>query len=69
MRDAISRFHLQVFQEELGVVKSTNLKAGGDKIPVTKLNRKGGCTGPTLAALRLGYAIFVIMILLTTYFD
>ncbi|XP_046885938.1 probable E3 ubiquitin-protein ligase HECTD2 [Hypomesus transpacificus] len=30
----------QVFQEELGVVKSTNLKAGGDRIPVTKLNRK-----------------------------
>uniref|UniRef100_A0A8C6LYR0 HECT-type E3 ubiquitin transferase n=1 Tax=Nothobranchius furzeri TaxID=105023 RepID=A0A8C6LYR0_NOTFU len=35
-------FHLtfQVFQEEMGVVKSYNLKAGGDKIPVTKQNRK-----------------------------
>ncbi|KAJ4921946.1 hypothetical protein JOQ06_021717 [Pogonophryne albipinna] len=30
----------QVFQEEMGVVKSHNLKPGGDKIPVTKLNRK-----------------------------
>uniref|UniRef100_A0A673KW44 HECT-type E3 ubiquitin transferase n=1 Tax=Sinocyclocheilus rhinocerous TaxID=307959 RepID=A0A673KW44_9TELE len=30
----------QVFQEELGVVKSYNLKPGGDKIPVTNLNRK-----------------------------
>ncbi|XP_054880707.1 probable E3 ubiquitin-protein ligase HECTD2 [Poeciliopsis prolifica] len=30
----------QVFQEELGVVKSYNLKPGGDKIPVTKQNRK-----------------------------
>uniref|UniRef100_A0A1A8H3E8 HECT-type E3 ubiquitin transferase n=1 Tax=Nothobranchius korthausae TaxID=1143690 RepID=A0A1A8H3E8_9TELE len=35
-------FHLtfQVFQEEMGVVKPYNLKAGGDKIPVTKQNRK-----------------------------
>lgn len=32
---------LQVFQEELGVVKSYNLKPGGDKIPVTNQNRKG----------------------------
>ncbi|XP_028845805.1 probable E3 ubiquitin-protein ligase HECTD2 isoform X2 [Denticeps clupeoides] len=30
----------QVFQEELGVVKSYNLKPGGDKIPVTKVNRR-----------------------------
>ncbi|XP_009304826.1 probable E3 ubiquitin-protein ligase HECTD2 isoform X1 [Danio rerio] len=30
----------QVFQEELGVVKAYNLKPGGDKIPVTNLNRK-----------------------------
>ncbi|XP_034040351.1 probable E3 ubiquitin-protein ligase HECTD2 [Thalassophryne amazonica] len=30
----------QVLQEEMGVVKSYNLKAGGDKIPVTKQNRK-----------------------------
>ncbi|XP_015227294.1 PREDICTED: probable E3 ubiquitin-protein ligase HECTD2 [Cyprinodon variegatus] len=30
----------QVFQEEMGVVKSYNLKPGGDKIPVTKQNRK-----------------------------
>ncbi|KAM8852011.1 putative E3 ubiquitin-protein ligase HECTD2 isoform 1-T1 [Synchiropus picturatus] len=30
----------QVFQEEMGVVRSHNLKPGGDKIPVTKLNRK-----------------------------
>ncbi|KAI9514936.1 putative E3 ubiquitin-protein ligase HTD2, partial [Dissostichus eleginoides] len=30
----------QVFQEEMGVVKSHNLKPGGDKIPVTKPNRK-----------------------------
>ncbi|XP_041922095.1 probable E3 ubiquitin-protein ligase HECTD2 isoform X1 [Alosa sapidissima] len=30
----------QVFQEEMGVVKSYNLKPGGDKIPVTKFNRK-----------------------------
>ncbi|KTG00093.1 hypothetical protein cypCar_00031331 [Cyprinus carpio] len=30
----------QVFQEELGVIKSYNLKPGGDKIPVTNLNRK-----------------------------
>ncbi|KAL2083351.1 hypothetical protein ACEWY4_021124 [Coilia grayii] len=30
----------QIFQEEMGVVKSYNLKPGGDKIPVTKLNRK-----------------------------
>ncbi|XP_026869280.2 probable E3 ubiquitin-protein ligase HECTD2 [Electrophorus electricus] len=30
----------QVFQEELGVVKSYNLKPGGDKIPVTNQNRK-----------------------------
>ncbi|KAA8583475.1 hypothetical protein FQN60_014683, partial [Etheostoma spectabile] len=30
----------QVFQEEMGVVKSHNLKPGGDKIPVTKQNRK-----------------------------
>lgn len=32
---------LQVFQEEMGMVKSYNLKPGGDKIPVTKQNRKG----------------------------
>lgn len=31
----------QVLQEEMGVVKSYNLKPGGDKIPVTKQNRKG----------------------------
>ncbi|XP_028324312.1 probable E3 ubiquitin-protein ligase HECTD2 isoform X2 [Gouania willdenowi] len=30
----------QVSQEEMGVVKSYNLKPGGDKIPVTKHNRK-----------------------------
>uniref|UniRef100_A0A3P8UTU4 HECT-type E3 ubiquitin transferase n=1 Tax=Cynoglossus semilaevis TaxID=244447 RepID=A0A3P8UTU4_CYNSE len=30
----------QVLQEEMGVVKSYNLKPGGDKIPVTKQNRK-----------------------------
>uniref|UniRef100_A0A8B9HCT7 HECT-type E3 ubiquitin transferase n=1 Tax=Astyanax mexicanus TaxID=7994 RepID=A0A8B9HCT7_ASTMX len=30
----------QVFQEELGVVKSYNLKPGGDKIPVTNQNRR-----------------------------
>ncbi|XP_026078575.1 probable E3 ubiquitin-protein ligase HECTD2 isoform X2 [Carassius auratus] len=30
----------QVFQEELGVIKSYNLKPGGDKIPVTNINRK-----------------------------
>uniref|UniRef100_A0A4W5JLM8 HECT-type E3 ubiquitin transferase n=1 Tax=Hucho hucho TaxID=62062 RepID=A0A4W5JLM8_9TELE len=30
----------QVFQEELGVVRSYNLKPGGDKIPVNKQNRK-----------------------------
>lgn len=30
----------QVFQEEMGVVKPHNLKPGGDKIPVTKQNRK-----------------------------
>ncbi|KAM6956864.1 putative E3 ubiquitin-protein ligase HECTD2 [Aplochiton taeniatus] len=30
----------QVFQEEMGVVRSHNLKPGGDKIPVTKQNRK-----------------------------
>ncbi|XP_070834216.1 probable E3 ubiquitin-protein ligase HECTD2 [Chaetodon trifascialis] len=30
----------QVFQEEMGMVKSYNLKPGGDKIPVTKQNRK-----------------------------
>lgn len=35
---------LQVFQEEMGVVKSHNLKPGGDKIPVTKQNRKGEST-------------------------
>lgn len=34
----------QVFQEEMGVVKSYNLKPGGDKIPVTKQNRKGEST-------------------------
>lgn len=35
-------FHpYQVFQEELGVVKSYNLKPGGDKIPVNNQNRKG----------------------------
>ncbi|TKS65526.1 putative E3 ubiquitin-protein ligase HECTD2 [Collichthys lucidus] len=31
----------QVLQEEMGVVKSYNLKPGGDKISVTKQNRKG----------------------------
>lgn len=31
----------QVFQEEMGVVKSYNLKPGGVKIPVTRQNRKG----------------------------
>lgn len=31
----------QVFQEEMGVIKSYNLKPGGDRIPVTKHNRKG----------------------------
>lgn len=36
--------HFQVFQEEMGVVKSYNLKPGGDKIPVTKQNRKGEST-------------------------
>lgn len=36
-----SFYCLQVFQEEMGVVKSYNLKPGGDKIPVTKQNRKG----------------------------
>ncbi|XP_032649043.1 putative E3 ubiquitin-protein ligase HECTD2 [Chelonoidis abingdonii] len=30
----------QVFQEEFGVIKSHNLKPGGDKIPVTAQNRK-----------------------------
>ncbi|XP_063048048.1 probable E3 ubiquitin-protein ligase HECTD2 [Engraulis encrasicolus] len=30
----------QIFQEEMGIVKAYNLKPGGDKIPVTKLNRK-----------------------------
>ncbi|KAJ8365676.1 hypothetical protein SKAU_G00145070 [Synaphobranchus kaupii] len=30
----------QVSQEELGVIKSYNLKPGGDRIPVTKQNRK-----------------------------
>ncbi|KAM5240546.1 putative E3 ubiquitin-protein ligase HECTD2 isoform 3-T3 [Hipposideros larvatus] len=30
----------QVFQEEFGIIKSYNLKPGGDKIPVTKQNRK-----------------------------
>ncbi|XP_028651296.1 probable E3 ubiquitin-protein ligase HECTD2 [Erpetoichthys calabaricus] len=30
----------QVYQEELGVIKSYNLKAGGDRIPVTNQNRK-----------------------------
>uniref|UniRef100_A0A8C4P5N5 HECT-type E3 ubiquitin transferase n=1 Tax=Dromaius novaehollandiae TaxID=8790 RepID=A0A8C4P5N5_DRONO len=30
----------QVFQEEFGVIKSYNLKANGDKIPVTNQNRK-----------------------------
>ncbi|KAK7945016.1 hypothetical protein WMY93_000744 [Mugilogobius chulae] len=30
----------QVFQEEMGVAKAYNLKPGGDKIPVTKHNRK-----------------------------
>lgn len=34
-------FTLQVFQEEMGMIKSYNLKPGGDKIPVTKQNRKG----------------------------
>lgn len=36
---------LQVFQEEMGVVKSYNLKPGGVKIPVTKQNRKGESQG------------------------
>lgn len=31
----------QVFQEEFGVIKSYNLKPGGDKIPVTNQNRRG----------------------------
>lgn len=31
----------QVFQEEFGIIKSYNLKAGGDKIPVNNQNRKG----------------------------
>ena len=31
----------QVFQEEFGIIKSYNLKPGGDKIPVTNQNRKG----------------------------
>lgn len=31
----------QVFQEEMGVAKSYNLKPGGDRIPVTKQNRRG----------------------------
>nr|BAC26510.1 unnamed protein product [Mus musculus] len=30
----------QVFQEEFGVIKSYNLKPGGDKIPVTNQNRR-----------------------------
>ncbi|XP_070608459.1 probable E3 ubiquitin-protein ligase HECTD2 isoform X2 [Erythrolamprus reginae] len=30
----------QVFQEEFGVIKSYDLKSGGDKIPVTNENRK-----------------------------
>ncbi|XP_063048833.1 probable E3 ubiquitin-protein ligase HECTD2, partial [Engraulis encrasicolus] len=30
----------QVFQEEMGVIKSYNLKPGGDKIPLTNHNRK-----------------------------
>ncbi|XP_053292088.1 probable E3 ubiquitin-protein ligase HECTD2 isoform X1 [Pleuronectes platessa] len=30
----------QVFQEEMGVVRSYNLKPGGDRIPVTRQNRK-----------------------------
>uniref|UniRef100_A0A8C9W777 HECT-type E3 ubiquitin transferase n=2 Tax=Scleropages formosus TaxID=113540 RepID=A0A8C9W777_SCLFO len=30
----------QVFQEELGIIKSYNLRPGGDKIPVTNQNRK-----------------------------
>ncbi|XP_076154126.1 putative E3 ubiquitin-protein ligase HECTD2 [Alosa pseudoharengus] len=30
----------QVFQEEMGVIKAYNLKPGGDKIPVTNVNRK-----------------------------
>ncbi|EPY82006.1 Itchy E3 ubiquitin protein ligase isoform 4-like protein [Camelus ferus] len=29
-----------VFQEEFGIIKSYNLKPGGDKIPVTNQNRK-----------------------------
>lgn len=40
-RDQCICSSLQVFQEELGVVKSYNLKPGGDKIPVTNQNRKG----------------------------
>uniref|UniRef100_A0A8C2PGT6 Probable E3 ubiquitin-protein ligase HECTD2 n=1 Tax=Capra hircus TaxID=9925 RepID=A0A8C2PGT6_CAPHI len=34
----------QVFQEEFGIIKSYNLKPGGDKIPVTNQNRKGNCS-------------------------
>ncbi|KAM9809463.1 putative E3 ubiquitin-protein ligase HECTD2 isoform 6-T6 [Syngnathus typhle] len=36
---------MPVSQEELGVVKLYNLKPGGDKIPVTKHNRKAASSG------------------------
>lgn len=32
---------LQLLQEEMGVIKCYNLKPGGDKILVTRQNRKG----------------------------
>uniref|UniRef100_A0A3B3ZTD6 HECT-type E3 ubiquitin transferase n=1 Tax=Periophthalmus magnuspinnatus TaxID=409849 RepID=A0A3B3ZTD6_9GOBI len=41
----------QVFQEEMGVVKAFNLKPGGDKIPVTKHNRRGEQAQGTLGGL------------------
>lgn len=47
----------QVFQEEMGVVKSYNLKPGGDKIPVTKQNRKGESTLGVPAVSTLFYFI------------
>lgn len=36
-----SKFCVQVLQEEMGVMKCHNLKPGGDKILVTRQNRKG----------------------------
>uniref|UniRef100_A0A8C7YY84 HECT-type E3 ubiquitin transferase n=1 Tax=Oryzias sinensis TaxID=183150 RepID=A0A8C7YY84_9TELE len=36
----------QISQEEMGIMKSYNLKPGGDKIPVTKQNRKGDPASP-----------------------